>query len=78
MVRDWKFLHLFIDDQYLFQRFEAGIKLAGSQLEDALARGEDLAVSYSVADGDVKGYTQGRSNAKKPYCHDANVFSENY
>ena len=39
---------------------KAGVKdyLVGSQLDDALMRGEDLVVSYPFADGDVKDFIQ--------------------
>ena len=32
--------------------------LVGSQLEDALAKGEDILISYPFADGDVKDFMQ--------------------
>lgn len=32
--------------------------LVGSQLDDALAKGEDIVISYPFADGDVKDFTQ--------------------
>jgi actin-related protein 9 len=39
---------------------KAGVKdyLVGSQLDDALARGEDIVVSFPFADGDVKDFIQ--------------------
>lgn len=32
--------------------------LVGSQLDDALAKGDDLVLSYPFADGDIKDFTQ--------------------
>jgi len=39
---------------------KVGVKdyLVGTQLDDALARGEDIVVSYPFADGDVKDFIQ--------------------